>query len=122
MSQTDPAVILDPSQLDQDNINSDEVQPSAPPRELPKHLADFKRYADSKLCYYSEPIDQAKITRDVEPKVAYQCHMKILMEERKLNFKKTPQRWDHETVFGSSTIGELKTIDINTFHTIIRDS
>lgn len=60
MSKTDPAVILDPSQLDKNSISSDEVQPSAPPRELPKHLADFTQYADSKLCYYSEPIDPAE--------------------------------------------------------------
>ena len=109
-------MILDPSQLDKENNSSDEVEPSAPPRELPKHLADFKRYVDSKLCYYSEPIDQAEM-RDVQPKVAYQCHMKVLMEERKLNYTETPQRWDHETVLGSSTIGEAKTIDINIFRT-----
>ena len=112
MSKTDPAVILDPSQLDKNSISSDEVQPSAPPRELPKHLADFKQYADSKLCYYSEPIDQAEM-QGVQPKVAYQCHMKILIEERKLKYTETPQRWDHETFLGSTTIGESKTIDIS---------
>ena len=64
--------------------------------ELGRYLVDFKNYIDSKGCYSSEPLNQAQI-RNVEAKVAYQCKMKILMEEREVTWSQKPskQRLSH---------------------------
>ncbi|CAF1649200.1 unnamed protein product, partial [Adineta ricciae] len=67
---------------------------------------DFKNYLKSKCCYYSKPIENGELI-SVQPKIAYQCQMKILMETRKLRTEKTPYRWDTDTVLGSHTLGKL---------------
>jgi hypothetical protein len=95
--------ILDPTKLPE--TTSLPPTSSVPQRELPKHLADFKEYVDSKFCYYAEPITQAEMI-DVQRKVAYQCHMKILVEERSIHWSEKPHHWGNETFFGSRTLGE----------------
>lgn len=95
--------ILDPTKLPE--TTSLPPTSSVPQRELPKHLADFKEYVDSKFCYYAEPIAQADIV-DLQQKVAYQCHMKILVEERSIHWNEKPHQWENETFFGSRTLGE----------------
>jgi hypothetical protein len=96
---------LDPAELSK--ITTLPPTTEAPPRELPKHLADFKQYLESNCCYYSPPIAQAELI-DVESKVAYQCHMKILIEARNVTWRETPHTWGNETFLGSSTIGKSK--------------
>jgi hypothetical protein len=61
-----------------------------------KYLVDFKKYIDSKNCVSSGPLNQAEINK-IESKIAYQCKMKILMEERGLSWseKPTKQRLNH---------------------------
>ena len=53
------------------------------PKPLPEPLVGFKKYIDSKFWYHSKPMEGAELI-SVQPKVAFQCHMKILMETRKL--------------------------------------
>ncbi|CAF1366316.1 unnamed protein product [Rotaria sp. Silwood1] len=104
MAKVAPELILDAEQLP--NTTAVPQMDQAPPKELPKPLADFKQYVDSKMCYYSKPVEKAELI-SVEPKIAYQCHMKILMETRKLRTEVTPYRWDTDTVLGSHTLGKL---------------
>lgn len=59
MTKVVPEISLDPSQLPETTSLPATSPPPPPPRELPKHLADFKEYVDSKFCYYSAPVDQA---------------------------------------------------------------
>jgi hypothetical protein len=75
-------------------IHSEEVVNDG--NKLSKYLVDFKNYIDSKKCVSSGPLNHAEITKS-EPKVAYQCKMKILMEERGLSWseKPTKQRVNH---------------------------
>lgn len=95
--------ILDPAKLPE--TASLPPIPSAPPRELPKPLADFKEYVDSKWCYYAGPLAQAELV-GVQSKIAYQCHMKILVEERSIHWSERPHSWGNETLLGSRTLGE----------------
>jgi hypothetical protein len=103
-SSTSTEQILDPTKLPE--TTSLPPTSSVPRRELPKHLADFKEYVDSKFCYYAEPIAQAEMVGDVQRKVAYQCHMKILVEERSIHWSEKPHHWGNETFLGSHTLGE----------------
>ncbi|UJR34860.1 hypothetical protein I4U23_027639 [Adineta vaga] len=104
MTKVAPELILDANQLS-DTIVTPQITQS-PPKELPKSLADFQRYLKSKCCYYSKPIENAELI-SVQPKVAFKCQMKILMETRKLRTKKTPYRWDTDTVLGSHSLGRF---------------
>ena len=104
MAKVAPELILDPNQLS--NTTDIPQMDQTPPKELPKPLVDFRNYLKSKCCYYSKPIENAELI-SVQPKVAYQCQMKILMETRKLRTEKTPYRWDTDTVLGSHTLGKL---------------
>jgi hypothetical protein len=104
MAKVAPELILDANQLP-DTTGTRQID-QAPPKELPKHLSDFKNYLESKFCYYSKPIEKAELI-SVQPKIAYQCQMKILMETRKLRTEKTPYRWDTDTVLGSHSLGKL---------------
>ncbi|CAF1295841.1 unnamed protein product [Adineta steineri] len=99
MTQPAAGLILDPTKLP----NTTTVPQT---KELPKVLVDFKKYVDSKFCYYSEPAGNADLI-NVQKKVAYQCHMKILMEGRRLNWRETPHNWTNETVLGSTTLGRF---------------
>jgi len=56
-----------------------------------KHLVELKNYIDSKSCYYSGALNHAAI-KSIQPKVAYQCKMKILMEEREVSWSKKPTK------------------------------
>jgi hypothetical protein len=56
-----------------------------------EYLVDFKKYIDSKSCYHSGPLNHAEI-KHVQPKVAYQCKMKILMEERGVIWSEKPTK------------------------------
>ncbi|CAF1466211.1 unnamed protein product [Didymodactylos carnosus] len=104
MNKVDSELILDAKQLPDTTVTSQMNQ--APPKEFPKPLADFKKYLESKFCYYSKPIEKAELV-SVQPKIAYQCQMKILMETRKLRTEKTPYRWDTNTVLGSHSLGRF---------------
>lgn len=99
--------ILDPEKL----LDETWLSPAttAPPEPLPKQLVDFKEYVDSKFCYYAEPVNYSQLI-DVRPKVAYECHMKILIEERRIEWVRTAHRWENETVLGSQTLGMLSTL------------
>ncbi|UJR09062.1 hypothetical protein I4U23_013310 [Adineta vaga] len=70
------------------------VDPSKEP--ISKHLINFKRYIDSKGCYYSGPLDHAQVG-NIQPKVAYECKMQILLEKREITWTKkvTKQRIHH---------------------------
>ncbi|CAF4334993.1 unnamed protein product, partial [Rotaria magnacalcarata] len=81
-------------------IESTSLSQPKSPRQLPKHLADFKHYVDSKCCYHSVALDSAE-RADVQPKAAYRCQMKTLMESRDLDWKEEPATWHHETVLFS---------------------
>ncbi|CAF1284000.1 unnamed protein product, partial [Didymodactylos carnosus] len=105
MTKVVPEVIMNPADLS-DTTSLPSVT-EVPPRELPKHLADFKQYVDSKWCYFSTPVMQAEMI-DVQSKVAYQCHMKILMEGRHVWWKEKPHPWGNETLLGSTTLGQGK--------------
>jgi hypothetical protein len=107
MTKVQPEIILDASQLSETDIATPSSLPTTtPPRQLPKPLADFKTYVDSKCCYHSAPLEKAELV-NVHAKVAYKCHMKILMEARSEHWKKEPSRWDHETILTSTTLGEF---------------
>jgi hypothetical protein len=108
MTTVHPEFVLDVSQLPQ---TITEIPPASsflatktPPRQLPKHLADFKLYVDSKCCYHSAPLNRAELV-NVYAKVAYKCEIKILMEVRSEHWKKEPSTWNHETVLTSTTLG-----------------
>ncbi|CAF0877366.1 unnamed protein product [Adineta steineri] len=73
-------VIIDASKL-----------PSTTNFETSKHLLDYKKFIDSKSLYYSGPLNNAKV-KSIQPKVAYQCKMNILMEERELIWSKKPSK------------------------------
>lgn len=81
-----------------------EEERDAPPKQLPKHLANLKHYADSKLCYFSKPLENGEII-SIEPKIAYQCTMKILIETRKLKMVTRSYEWHTERVLGSRSLG-----------------
>jgi hypothetical protein len=106
-----PEIIIDPTTLPNKTID-ETVQQQLPKKVLPKHLADFKEYADSKLCYYSEPIEQAELV-DVKSKVAYQCRMKVLMDQRKIRWSRETHNWNTQTVLGSSTIGKSNIVKMD---------
>jgi hypothetical protein len=72
--------ILDASQL-----------PTTTNPQSSEYLINFKKYLDSKNCYYSGPLNHAEIV-NIQSKVAYQCRMKILMEERGLSWSKKPNK------------------------------
>jgi len=95
MHKVAPEVPLDPSQPPETNALPPTTQ--VPPRELPKHLADFKKYADSKFCYFAAPVDQAELI-NVQPKIAYQCQMKVLMEARNLHWTETKGEKSHSRI------------------------
>jgi hypothetical protein len=96
--------ILDSAKLAETTTLPPTTQP--PPREVPKHLADFKQYVDSKLCCYAGPVDQAEMI-GAQSKVAYQGQTKILMEGRRVHWRETAHSWENETFLGSSTLGKL---------------
>ncbi|CAF1622811.1 unnamed protein product [Rotaria magnacalcarata] len=102
MNKIYPEDVLNPGELPNttDVPQFDEV----PPKQLPKPLSDFKQYVDSKFCYFSKPIDQAELI-STEPKIAYQCRMKILVEKRSVHTDVAPHPWHTETVLGSSSLG-----------------
>lgn len=77
-----------------------------PTKELPKPLANFKEYVDSKWCYFGKPVEQADLI-DIQAKVAFQCHMKILVEDRHITWTEKPCPWGNETFLGSHTLGRL---------------
>ncbi|CAF1305806.1 unnamed protein product [Adineta steineri] len=108
MAKVHPEIVLDPNQLPKTvtTIPSASSSPSAtlPPRQLPKPLADFKLYVDSKCCYHSVPLETAELV-NVHPKVAYKCQIKILMEVRSEHWKVEPSTWNHETILTSTTLG-----------------
>ena len=115
MAKVAPEIILDPGQLP--NVAASPVihrVPATPEilempqvietgfisqqnevlsKPLPKALGDFQNYVDSKLCYRSKPLQAAELI-SVRPKVAFQCHMKILFETRTLRTETTRHRWD----------------------------
>lgn len=94
MSQIHPEIVLDPSQLPAADVK----------RPLPKPLADFKTYVDSKCCFHSAPMEGAQLVQ-VYPKVAYKCQMKTLLEVRSEHWKEEPATWNHETRLASTTLG-----------------
>ncbi|CAF3345750.1 unnamed protein product [Rotaria socialis] len=104
MVKTYPEHVLNPGELP----NTTDVPPfdEVPPKQLPKPLSDFKQYVDSKFCYFSKPMDQAELI-STEPKIAYQCRMKILMEKRSLHTDVAPHPWHTATVLGSSSLGRF---------------
>ena len=57
MTKVHPEFVLDASKLSETNEVESSDSSSAPKattsRELPKPLADFKSYVDSKFCYHS---------------------------------------------------------------------
>jgi hypothetical protein len=110
MTKVQPEFVLDASQLPETGAaipsSSSSLPTRVPPRQLPKYLADFKLYVDSKCCYHSAPLEGAELV-SVQAKVAYKCHMKILMEVRSEHWKKEPATWNHETVLTSTTLGEF---------------
>jgi hypothetical protein len=108
MTKVHPELVLDVSQLPETIIvipsASSPLPTTAPPRQLPKHLADFKLYVDSKRCYHSAPLERAELV-NVYAKVAYKCQIKTLMEVRTEHWKKEPATWNHETRLTSTTLG-----------------
>ncbi|UJR19522.1 hypothetical protein I4U23_022652 [Adineta vaga] len=107
MSKAQREVILDVNELSNTNIIPEEEEEDFfAPRKLPVPLANLKQYVDSKFCYYSKPINIAEII-SVEPKIAYQCSMKILTETRKLRMVVRPHPWKTEKVWGSRGLGRL---------------
>jgi len=107
MAKVAPELILNANQLPETTaVSSIEKLPS---RQLPKHLADFKEYVDSKFCYYSKPVGNAEMI-NVQPKVAFRCQMTILMETRTLRMVVTPHRWKTESVLGSHTLGKFNCV------------
>jgi len=74
-------IIVDSSTLPSDPISSQRSE----------YLVDFKKYIDSKNCYNSGPLNDAKI-ESIQAKVAYQCKMQILMEKRELSWSKKPNK------------------------------
>lgn len=128
MAKVAPEIILDPGQLPNAVASSVIHQISATPKvlevpearetgaisqhneilskPLPKALAEFQNYVDSKLCYHSKPLKAAELI-SVQPKAAFQCHMKILFETRTLCTETTRHRWNTNTVMGSRTLGKL---------------
>ncbi|CAM2723741.1 unnamed protein product [Rotaria socialis] len=106
MAKVQPELPLDAVQLSETAIpiESTSLSPPKSPRQLPKHLADFKHYVDSKCCYHSVALDSAELA-DVQPKAAYRCQMKTLMESRDLDWTKKAASWQHETVLFSETLG-----------------
>lgn len=80
-----PEIIVDASKLSTNlSFQTDSSESS-------EYLIDFKKYIDSKNCYYSGPLKHAEI-QSVQPKVAYQCKMKILMEERAVSWSQKPTK------------------------------
>lgn len=79
---------------------------TASSRQLPKPLADFKTYVKSKCCYHPVALDTAELV-NVQAKVAYQCHIKALLETREVIWKTKPATWHHEKVLHSETLGKL---------------
>ncbi|CAF3531671.1 unnamed protein product [Rotaria socialis] len=104
MSKVAPELVLNADQLP-DTTDIPKIEPT-PSKPLPKPLADFKQYVESKFCYHAKPVENAELI-SVEPKMAFQCHMKILIEARKLRTEVTPYRWQTETVLGSRTLGRF---------------
>ncbi|CAF1077087.1 unnamed protein product [Rotaria magnacalcarata] len=106
MAKVQPELPLDVVQLSETAMPIESTSLSQPksPRQLPKHLVDFKHYVDSKCCYHSVALDSAELA-DVQPKAAYRCQMKTLMESRDLDWKEEPATWHHETVLFSETLG-----------------
>ena len=101
MTKVQPEFFLDVSQLPKTVIalpTDSSVQPTTPvPRQLPKELADFKVYLDSKCCYHSAPLEKAELVR-TDAKVAYKYTMKTLMEVRSEHWKKRAchvESWDN---------------------------
>ncbi|CAF1032911.1 unnamed protein product [Adineta steineri] len=105
MSKAKREVVLDVNDLSEMGTSLEEEN-DAPPKQLPKPLAELKEYVDSKFCYYSQPVGESEII-SVEPKIAYQCSMKILVESRKLRMKTQPYPWKTERVLGSRALGRL---------------
>ena len=103
MANDNSGIVLDPSDLSEATL-SPQIEPTAP-RELPKPLADFKRYADSKFCYYSKPVENAEIIA-VQQKAAFRCQMTIFMEAREVRMEVTPHRWTTDKVLGSRSLGK----------------
>ena len=68
-------------------IDANRLPPTTTQSSSKEYLDNLKKYIDSKKCYDSGPLKQAEIV-NVQPKVAYQCKMKILMEERGLSWSK----------------------------------
>lgn len=68
------------------------------PNSSSKYLVDLQDYINSKRCYSSEPLNQAEI-QSIEPRVAYQCKIKILLEQREVSWseKPTKQRLDRSS-------------------------
>lgn len=114
MTKVQPEFVLDVSQLPETVITNPPASPflptTTPPRQLPKQLVDFKTYVDSKCCYHSAPLESAELL-SVHAKVAYKCHMKILMEIRSEHWKEEPATWNHETVLASTTLGRFHDIE-----------
>ncbi|CAF1039709.1 unnamed protein product [Didymodactylos carnosus] len=97
-----PKTTADPNQED-----------DAPPKQLPKPLAEFKQYVDSKLCYYSKPLENVELI-SIEPKIAYQCTMEILFETRYLRMVVKPYPWESGRVMGSRSLGKLNCLIFET--------
>lgn len=106
MMNKESELILDPSELPTTDTlpNSSTAPTESIARELPKHLIDFKEYVDSKFCYNSAPLEYAELV-SVDPKFAFQCQMKILMEVRYIDMHREPCWWENSTVLFSTTIG-----------------
>jgi hypothetical protein len=107
MTKITPDIVLDVNQLPATTITPNVDQPLPP--ELPKHLIDFKKYVESKCCYYPGPLENIELL-GVQQKVAYQCRMKILMESREVKWTKKPARWTNSTVLMSTTLGKIENI------------
>jgi hypothetical protein len=69
MSKSKREVVLDVDELPETTSLPNEEDDESP-TQLPKPLAEFKQYVDSKFCYNSKPVEHAEII-SVEPKVAY---------------------------------------------------
>ena len=83
--------------------------PTAPIKSpgVPKELENFKKYVESKWCYYSPVLEQAQI-QAVHEKVAYLIDIKVLFEERSLRTIEQPYPWSGQgkTFLGSHTLGK----------------
>ena len=68
------------------------------PKSSSKYLIDFQNYINSKRCYSTEPLNQAEI-QAIKPCAAYQCKIKILLEQRQVTWsvKPTKQRLSQST-------------------------